>query len=56
MEDVTSIQRVVAKLSTFRPSQKERADVTDDGKVNMEDITYIQRYVAKLIKKFTAEK
>ena len=56
MEDVTSIQRVVAKLSTFRPSQKERADVTDDGKVNMEDITYIQRYVAKLVKKFPADK
>ncbi|MDD5923489.1 MAG: dockerin type I repeat-containing protein [Clostridia bacterium] len=56
MEDVTSIQRVVAKLSTFRPSQREKADVTDDGKVNMEDITYIQRYIAKLITKFPADK
>ena len=56
MEDVTSIQRVVAKLSTFKPSQKEKADVTDDGKVNMEDITYIQRYVAKLVTKFPADK
>ena len=52
MEDVTSLQRIMAQLTThtsFGANSKTNSDCNHDGVVNMEDVTTIQRYLAKLI-------
>ncbi len=52
MEDVTSLQKIIAKLIDFEKygeTSKANADCNHDGKVNMEDVVQIQKYLAKLI-------
>ncbi|MCR5636552.1 MAG: hypothetical protein K6F76_05185 [Clostridiales bacterium] len=55
MEDVTKIQKVLAKLDSLTKLAEKCADVTGDNKVTMEDVTTIQRYIAKLINVFPVE-
>lgn len=55
MEDVTTLQRIIAKLTTHEKvgeSSKVNSDVNSDSKVNMSDVTAIQKYLAKLINNF----
>lgn len=52
MEDVVSVQKILAKLITYEDlgeSAELCADVNTDGKVDLVDVTIIQRYIAKLI-------
>ena len=52
MEDVTSLQKIIAKLTThesYGKNSEENSDVTHDKDVNMMDVTTIQKYLAKLI-------
>jgi len=52
MEDVTSLQKIIAQLTThtsFGVNSRTNSDCNHDGFVNMEDVTTIQRYLAKLI-------
>ncbi|MDD5924498.1 MAG: InlB B-repeat-containing protein [Clostridia bacterium] len=52
MEDVTTIQKVIAELITPEKAGDNYAinsDVTHDEKTTMEDVVLIQRYLAKLV-------
>ncbi len=52
MEDVTSLQKIIAKLTThesYGGNSELNSDCNHDGKVNMEDVVHIQKYLAKLI-------
>ncbi|MCR5635658.1 MAG: dockerin type I repeat-containing protein [Clostridiales bacterium] len=52
MEDVTSLQKIIAALSTYESygaMSKINADCDGDGQGSMTDVTLIQRYLAKLI-------
>lgn len=49
MEDVTMVQKAIAKLVDLTSAQESSADVNGDSKVTMEDVTTIQKYIAKLI-------
>ena len=50
--DVTAIQRMLAKISTFTDSQIEAGDTNKDGEVDILDATTIQRLLAKKITEF----
>ena len=56
MEDVTKIQRVLAKLDSFTRIAEKNSDVNGDNKITLEDVTIIQRYIAKLITVFPVER
>ena len=52
MEDVTSLQKVIAELTTyeaFGPMSKTNADCDGNGQGTMVDVTLIQKFIAKLI-------
>ncbi|MCR5636098.1 MAG: SH3 domain-containing protein [Clostridiales bacterium] len=52
MEDITSLQRIIADLTnytSFGAMSRVNADANHDGGVNMEDVTTIQKYLAQLI-------
>ncbi|MDD5924360.1 MAG: metallophosphoesterase [Clostridia bacterium] len=54
MEDVTSLQKIIAKLNKhtdFGLNSEKNSDCNGDKKVNMTDVTQIQKYLAHLIKK-----
>lgn len=55
MEDVTKLQRFIAKLDTLTIAQRRKSDVTGDGNINLEDVTTIQKFIAKLIYLFPVE-
>ncbi|MCR5635969.1 MAG: S8 family serine peptidase [Clostridiales bacterium] len=55
MEDVTTLQKVIAELTKFESlgeKAEANADVTREGKTNMEDVVLIQKFIAQLIEKF----
>jgi len=52
MEDVTTMQKGIAKLVNFTDAQTTSADVTKDGNVTMEDVTTTQKFIAHLITEF----
>ncbi|MCR5636459.1 MAG: hypothetical protein K6F76_04700 [Clostridiales bacterium] len=59
MEDITSLQKIVAKLVTYESFGKmseTNADCDFDGKGTMIDVTLIQKYLAKLITSFEPAK
>lgn len=56
LSDVVSMQRYIAKLSTFTLKQRQAGDVTGDSKVDLTDVVSVQRYIAKLITEFSIEK
>ncbi|MCR5635752.1 MAG: dockerin type I repeat-containing protein [Clostridiales bacterium] len=52
MEDVTSLQKIIAKLTTheaYGALSRINSDCNHDDDVNMMDVVEIQKYVAKLI-------
>lgn len=52
MEDVTALQKIIAKLITYDnygEFSEENSDVNHDGDVTMVDVTVIQKYIAKLV-------
>ncbi len=52
IDDVTLVQKAVAKLVVLTPEQRYLADVNDDCAVKIDDATAIQKFVAKLITSF----
>jgi predicted RNA-binding protein len=55
MSDVTSLQKIIAKLITTESlgeNAEVNADVSKDGELQMEDVVLIQKYIAELIKEF----
>lgn len=49
ISDVTMIQRYVADLTSFTPSQLTAADTNGDGGITIADATQIQLYIAQLL-------
>ena len=52
LSDVTSLQRIIARLESFEDyplNARKNSDVNGDGDINMQDVTDIQKYIAKLI-------
>ena len=49
VNDVTDIQRCVAKLDFFTEKQRGIADMNGDGVVNIIDATAVQREIASII-------
>ena len=52
VNDVTAIQRELAKLEELTPDQKRRADVNRDGVVDVRDATAIQKFLANILNSF----
>lgn len=52
INDVTTVQKHVARMLTLSAKQLTAADVTGDGKVDISDATAIQRYLAGIITEF----
>ncbi len=48
IQDVTVIQKFIAKIVDFDSKQNLLADTTEDTKVNIKDATAIQKYLAKI--------
>ena len=48
-EMTAEVQRYLADLVTFTPSQRKAADTNGDGNVTINDATRIQMYAAELI-------
>lgn len=53
--DVTTIQKVEAKLISEPENYLEAADVNSDNVVNIKDASVIQKYLAKIYKELPAE-
>ncbi len=49
VNDVTCIQKHIAKIHFLNDGELERADVNRDSKVNINDATTIQKYLARII-------
>ena len=52
MVDVTTIQKIIAMLSSFDDygaMSKANADCDHSGEVNMQDVTLLQRFIAQLV-------
>ena len=46
INDVTAIQRYLAKLEEFTDEQISLADTNGDGEINITDATHLQKYIA----------
>lgn len=49
INDVTLIQKYIAKSAEFSEKQIEAADFDGDGKINITDATNTQKYIAKVV-------
>ncbi|MEE0957674.1 MAG: leucine-rich repeat protein [Ruminococcus sp.] len=52
INDVTTVQKYVARMLTLSEKQLSAADVTGDGNVDISDATAVQRYLAGIITEF----
>ena len=52
MQDVTSLQKIMAELSKFEDfgeNSEANSDCNHDNAVNMQDVTTIQKFLAELL-------